>query len=96
MNCKEVIEFLADYLDRTLPWRQRLVFLLHLAVCRHCRRYLASYADTIRLASVLGRESLADVPPAPAELIQAILAARRLEEGRAKGRVTDGGTEHPN
>jgi len=93
MNCKEVIDFLADYLDRTLPWRQRLVFVLHLAVCRHCRRYLASYADTIRLASGQGgRQSLADVPPAPAELVQAILTARRS----GVHRVTGGEPEHPN
>ena len=49
MSCKEVTEFLADYLDSQLSLRQRLVFRLHLLMCRNCRRYLDSYAATIRL-----------------------------------------------
>ena len=58
MTCKEVIDFLGDYLDRALPWRQRLVFNLHLVLCRHCRRYLASYSETVRLARALGRDAI--------------------------------------
>ena len=49
MSCQEVTEFLADFLDGELPLRQRLVFRLHLLMCPDCRRYLDSYAATIRL-----------------------------------------------
>ena len=77
MTCKEVIEFLADYLDGSLPLRQRLVFHLHLMFCRHCRRYLKSYADTVRLSRALRHQLPSEIEPAPEKLVQAILAARR-------------------
>jgi predicted anti-sigma-YlaC factor YlaD len=80
MNCKEVAEFLSDYLDGTLPLRQRLIFKLHLLLCRDCRNYLASFAETIRLATSQRPMPGADgAPPIPEPLVQAILAARRSE-----------------
>jgi hypothetical protein len=77
MACREVIGFLDDYLDGKLPRRQRWAFKLHLLLCRHCRRYLASYATTIRLATNVG-DANGDIEPIPEELVQAILAAKRL------------------
>ena len=85
MACKEVIDFLGDYLDRALPWRQRLVFNLHFVLCRHCRRYLASYSETIRLTRAAGREASLEVQPVPKALLQAILAARRAGHGPSTG-----------
>jgi predicted anti-sigma-YlaC factor YlaD len=73
MTCKEVNEFMADYLDGTLPWRQRLSFRLHLLICHQCRRYLASYAATVRIAHAAGQVA---EQPVPDELVRAILAAR--------------------
>lgn len=78
LTCQEVIEFLADYLDDALPWRQQLAFRLHLALCRPCRRYLASYRATLGAARALGHEIEPTQPP-PDELVQAILAARQTE-----------------
>ncbi|MBX9789205.1 MAG: zf-HC2 domain-containing protein [Pirellulales bacterium] len=77
MNCKEAIDFLGDYLDGALPWRAWLVFHWHLAFCRDCRRYLASYATTVRQAQALRSEQAGEAQPVPAELLRAILAARR-------------------
>lgn len=74
MTCKEVNEFLADYLDGKLPWRQRLSFNVHLIICRHCRRYVASYAATVRVTKSLGQAAELQVPD---ELVRAILTARR-------------------
>ena len=85
MTCKEVIDFLGDYLDGALPWRQRLVFNLHLVLCRHCRRYLASYSETIRLTRASGREPSPEAQPVPEELLQAILATRRAGHGPSTG-----------
>ena len=77
MNCKEVSEFLADYLDGALPTRQRWLFSFHLLLCRDCRRYLASYKETIRLAKAQRQTSNdSDLPPIPDELVRAILATR--------------------
>ena len=77
MTCREVNQFLNEYLDRTLPWHQRLWFNLHLLVCRHCRRYLRSYATTIRVTQTLGQPTESALTPVPDDLVRAILAARR-------------------
>jgi predicted anti-sigma-YlaC factor YlaD len=73
MTCKEVNEFLADYLDGTLPWRQRLSFKIHLLICHQCRRYLASYVATVRVTNSLGQIV---EQPVPDELVLAILKTR--------------------
>jgi anti-sigma factor RsiW len=77
ITCRELEEFIVDYLDGTLPWRQRLVFRIHLFFCRECRDYLASYTHTIALGKAALRQTDA---PIPEELVRAILAAR----GRTK------------
>jgi predicted anti-sigma-YlaC factor YlaD len=84
MNCKEAHQFLADYLDGALPWRQRMSLSVHLMLCRHCRRYLATYAATIRLAKSLGEPADPVEQPVPEALVQAILAVQRR-----RGRTTD-------
>ncbi len=80
MNCREVTDFLSDYLEGVLPLRQRLTFRLHLLLCRDCRRYLDSFAATIKLARSLGNRSpVENNSPIPNALVQAILAARANE-----------------
>ncbi len=76
MTCKDVNEFLADYLAGTLPWGQRLAFNFHLLLCRGCRRYLASYATTVRVAQSLAAPLEPAEEQVPDELLRAILAAR--------------------
>jgi anti-sigma factor RsiW len=79
MTCRQLTDFLADYLADELPAAQRLAFELHLGVCPDCRRYLASYEATVRM----GKAALQcgdDAIPAevPDGLVKAILAARKL------------------
>lgn len=77
MTCRELIEFLADYLSGELPGETRELFEQHLAVCRHCRQYLASYRATIAMGQSALRASEAEVPAdVPEDLIAAILATR--------------------
>jgi hypothetical protein len=77
MNCQEVGEFLMDFIDGTMPLRQRVTFKLHLLFCRDCRRYVDSYLTTIKLAHSLRPEPATEVPePIPSALVQAILATR--------------------
>jgi anti-sigma factor RsiW len=78
MNCRELTEFLHEYLFGDLSDRERAEFDGHLAECPWCRAYLDSYKKTLQLeqAAFAGPE---DTPPpadAPEELIQAILRAR--------------------
>ena len=77
LTCRELLEFLAAYLDDELPAETRADFERHLSLCPPCVDYLAEYRETIRL----GRQSCepegrvsSDVPP---ELVAAILSARR-------------------
>jgi anti-sigma factor RsiW len=78
MTCREVADFLADYVSGTLATDIRAQFDRHLSVCPNCRAYLATYRETIEL----GRRAFA-IPDAdaqnevPAELVSAILNAVR-------------------
>jgi anti-sigma factor RsiW len=78
VTCKELVEFLMDYLDGMLPGPQRACFEEHLAECPDCVAYLTTYLEAIRIgrsACLDDQESVpAEVPP---ELVQAILSARR-------------------
>jgi len=79
ITCKELVDFLMDYVENDLPPEQRAEFERHLAVCPRppCVAYLESYRETI----ALGRAAMTSPGPqaseaVPEELVQAILAAR--------------------
>jgi anti-sigma factor RsiW len=76
VTCRELIDFLAAYLDGELDPASRAAFERHLSLCPACVDYLAGYRATVRLgkqACDRDAELPADVP---SELIDAILAAR--------------------
>jgi anti-sigma factor RsiW len=77
MSCAELDSFIVDYMDGSLPFRQRAVFRFHLLMCRKCSTYLKSYRQTVALGqkvfSNLGKPA---VEEAPEELVRAILSAR--------------------
>jgi len=76
LTCRELTEFVADYLAGELAPKRRALFEEHLGECPECYAYLRSYAGTMRLAKNAYHDE-----PAPAEvperLVRAILAARR-------------------
>ena len=75
LSCQEFVAFLDAFVAGELSPARRDVFEWHLATCPDCRNYLDSYRKAIEL----GREALSepDEDAIPAELIQAILEARR-------------------
>ena len=79
MTCREFTEFLMAYLDRELADDVRSAFESHMFGCQSCVKYLESYQATI----LLGRAACAEDTPLPEDvpesLVQAILAARKLE-----------------
>jgi anti-sigma factor RsiW len=78
MTCRELVEFLMEYLAGRLPPEQSAAFDAHLDVCPECRAYLKSYRQTVTLSREAFQEPEADPPDdVPEELVQAILAARR-------------------
>ena len=77
MTCRELVGFLADYLDGDLPAEVRRVFEAHLADCPECATYLRGYADAIRLARACAETDDAVPAEVPERLVRAIVAARR-------------------
>jgi len=77
LPCREIIAFLADYLDGSLAPETRSEFDRHLAVCPSCVAYLASYRETIRMAKAASIDGDAGEPPE--ELVKAIVASVRGE-----------------
>jgi anti-sigma factor RsiW len=76
VTCRELIDFLAAYLDGELDPPTRAAFERHLSLCAACVDYLASYRATVRLGKQAcdpDAELPADVP---SELVDAILASR--------------------
>ena len=81
ITCRELVGFLADFLDDTLNARERREFDRHLRVCDSCVTYLASYRRTIALGkSAFGDLDVPVPPEVPEELVQAILRARPFRD----------------
>ncbi len=77
MTCRELVDFLMDYLEGKLGAEERLVFEGHLDDCPMCGDYLDSYKETIRLGKSLCDDPDGPVPTdVPEELVRGILAAR--------------------
>ena len=74
MKCREISEFLMQYLEGELPPDVAEHFRGHLEACRDCRAFLDCYQRTISMAKLCKCEqSRAAVPE---DLVKAILRAR--------------------
>lgn len=82
LTCRELADFLMDYVDGELAGDVRERFEHHLTLCPNCVRYVSAYRKTADLSRKAYEtlEADADRPArdagAPEELIEAILAAR--------------------
>lgn len=77
MTCREFADFMMDYMSDELSTESRALFEYHLSLCVNCRRYLASYQETVKLGKRAFEEDDASVPSqVPEDLVKAILAAR--------------------
>jgi anti-sigma factor RsiW len=56
--CQEAIELLTEYLEGTLPRRQRRRLRTHLDACPNCSAYLEQIRVTIRLSGTIEPEDL--------------------------------------
>lgn len=76
ITCRQLIEFITDYLEGGLDEVQAEDFQRHLAVCPSCRAYLKTFQETLRAgkAALHYDDSLND--DAPEDLIRAVLASR--------------------
>jgi anti-sigma factor RsiW len=76
--CRELADFIADFLDGSLPDAAREPFEQHLRRCANCARYLDGYRQTV----ALGKRAFDDPDGAlpadvPEELVDLILRSRR-------------------
>ena len=79
LTCREVLDFLMDYVDGVLPQDQRGEFDRHLAVCPSCVNYLDSYKTAVRL----GKAAMLD-PDQPAEKAVPEALVRAIREARTR------------
>jgi anti-sigma factor RsiW len=56
--CREAVELVSDYLDGTLPRRQRRRLEKHLAACDACTAYLEQMRATIAASGRVGPDDL--------------------------------------
>ena len=86
LTCREVVDFLADYLEGTLSTVERAAFDTHVHECPECEAYLHGYRDTVRLAREVARDPEAPVPSdVPEDLVRAIVAARPRRGSSSRG-----------
>jgi anti-sigma factor RsiW len=77
ITCRELVEFLDDYLADELPCEERTAFEGHLQVCPDCVAYVNGYEASIALSKSALRDSEAVSKDVPEKLVTAILAARK-------------------
>ena len=81
MNCKEFIELLEDYLERTVTPESLAELEQHLAGCAPCQAYLKTYRRTRELAGASERAALSRGMPAEMKAhLRAFLLAQGLEQ----------------
>ena len=68
MTCKELTELITDYLEGRLSIWDRMMFQMHVGMCRHCREYLRQMKTTVRTVGALPAEA------PPPEVTDALLA----------------------
>jgi anti-sigma factor RsiW len=76
LTCRELIEFLDEYVERRLHAVEHARFEDHLARCEACVRYLHGYRSTMRLALAVCADAGLEAEGVPEELVAAILDSR--------------------
>ena len=77
VTCQQALELMGELVDDDLDRRHRLHVRLHLLICRHCRRYLASYRTTLLAGKAAFRALEGAEEEIPDTQVAAILEAVR-------------------
>jgi predicted anti-sigma-YlaC factor YlaD len=56
MDCREIMKYISDYIDRELEDALREVFEEHIRICRRCRMNLNSMEKTIFISKFIYKE----------------------------------------
>jgi anti-sigma factor RsiW len=76
MKCRELAEFLSDYVSGELPVESREHFEFHLSKCKNCHEYLVQYEVTIKAGKIACDEMSDEMGAIPDDLVKAVIAAR--------------------
>jgi anti-sigma factor RsiW len=77
ITCRELIEFLDDYVGNEMSADRRQAVERHLAVCPDCVNYVDAYRKTLAIGRAAFADQDAPVPPTvPAGIIKAVLASK--------------------
>jgi anti-sigma factor RsiW len=77
MKCRELAEFLNDYVSGELPEENRAHFEFHISKCKNCHEYMVQYEVVIKAGRMACDEMSDEMPSMPEELIKAVLASRQ-------------------
>lgn len=77
ITCRELVDFIGSWFDRTLSETEASDFERHLSVCPPCRAYLATYEKAMRAGKGAMCYDESANEDAPEDLIRAVLASRR-------------------
>jgi anti-sigma factor RsiW len=78
LTCRDVVDFLSDYLACELDPGLRAELDAHLALCDECVGFIRSYEQTVRLGkAAFDRLDEPADQRVPRQLVEAILAALR-------------------
>jgi anti-sigma factor RsiW len=77
MKCRELAEFLNDYVSGELPEESRAHFEFHISKCKNCHAYMVQYEVVIKAGKIACDEFSDEMPAMPEELIKAVLATRQ-------------------
>jgi anti-sigma factor RsiW len=73
MNCRELSQFLMEYVADTLDRDVHVTFEAHVSGCHNCHTYLVQYRETIRAGQLACHDD--DVADLPEDLVRAVLEA---------------------
>lgn len=74
LSCRELDEFISDYVDGKLPFIIKVKFTLHLLICRDCKSYINAYMRSIEMGQTMYDKLDSEVPEdVPEELITFVL-----------------------
>lgn len=77
MTCRQVENFLMDYLDGRLSFWTRIRFNFHIMLCPNCPKYMQEYKNVIALGKqIFENPDDQAVGNVPNEILHAILDAR--------------------
>jgi len=80
INCRQCLDFIADYLAGEVDPRAAEQFEAHLEACPPCRDYIESYKRTIELERDALTVDDAECRAMPESLVKAICRARKAAE----------------